>query len=287
MTPKLPIASITDEFSPDYQVALNAMEGIGMTGAELRLLFGKNIIDLTDEEIDQARQMAEAKGMQVISLASPILKCVLPGAPEIDSRFQQDMFNARFNYEDQPQLIERGFELAKRSGAKIIRVFTYWRTVNPGACFDAIVNTLGELAEKARPHGLIIGVENEHACNIATGVETARLLAAIDHPNLKLVWDPANALVAGEAVPYPDGFRGIPIERIAHVHVKDCHMDGFKPLWGPVGTRGIEWKGQTAALLAGGYKGFFSLETHWPGPNGDKFLASTICAWNMVGLLSD
>lgn len=177
MTPKLPIASITDEFSPDYQVALNAMEGIGMTGAELRLLFGKNIIDLTDDEIDQARRMAEAQGMQVISLASPILKCVLPGSPDIDSRFQQDMFNARFSYEDQPKLIERGFELAKRSGAKIIRVFTYWRTVDPGACFDAIVNTLGELAEKARPHDLIIGVENEHACNIATGVETARLLA--------------------------------------------------------------------------------------------------------------
>lgn len=286
MEPKLPLAAITDEFSPDYQVALDAMAGAGMKGAELRLLFGKNIIDLTDEEIDTARRMAEARGMTVISLASPLLKCVLPGAPGIDSRFQQDMFNARFNYEDQPRLAARAFELARRSGARIIRVFSFWRTIEPEKCLDAAVNTLGELAEKAKQHDLIIGLENEHACNIATGVESAAMLKRLNHPNLKLVWDPANALMAGEAVPYPDGYRGIPADRIAHVHVKDCYMDGYKPLWGPVGTRGVEWKGQIAALLADGYRGYLSLETHWAGPNGDKLLGSTICGWNMVGLAS-
>ena len=45
---------------------------------------------------------------------------------------------------------------------------------------------------------MIIGLENEHACNIATGAETARVLAALDHPNLQVVWDPANAVVSGE-----------------------------------------------------------------------------------------
>ncbi|MCC7499766.1 MAG: sugar phosphate isomerase/epimerase [Bryobacterales bacterium] len=286
MEPKLPLASITDEFSPDYPAALSAMESIGMRGAELRLLFGKNIIDLTDDEIGQARRMAEERSMAIVSLASPLLKCVLPGAPEIDIRFQQDMFNAKFNYEDQPRLAERAFELAKRSGAKIIRVFSFWRTVEPDKCLEAVINTLGELAEKAKKHDLTIGLENEHACNIATGVESAAMLKRLNHPNLKLVWDPANALVAGEAVPFPDGYRGIAAERIAHVHVKDCYMDGHKPLWGPVGTRGVQWKGQIAALLADGYKGYLSLETHWAGPNGDKMLASTICGWNMVGLAS-
>jgi hypothetical protein len=31
------------------------MAEIGMTGAELRMVFGKNIIDLTDEELDRAK----------------------------------------------------------------------------------------------------------------------------------------------------------------------------------------------------------------------------------------
>lgn len=61
-------------------------------------------------------------------------------------------------------------------------------------------------------------------------------------------------------------------------------MEGHTPIWGPVGTRHVDWRGQIAALRADGYKGFLSLETHWPGPSGDKFLASTICGWNLRGL---
>ena len=38
MQPKLRIAAITDEYSPDLALALNAMAATGMTGAELRVL---------------------------------------------------------------------------------------------------------------------------------------------------------------------------------------------------------------------------------------------------------
>jgi sugar phosphate isomerase/epimerase len=37
---------------------------------------------------------------------------------------------------------------------------------------------------------------------------------------------------------------------------------------GPLGTRAVRWKEQIAALLADGYPGYVSLETHWPGPGG-------------------
>lgn len=63
-------------------------------------------------------------------------------------------------------------------------------------------------------------------------------------------------------------------------------MEGHKPVWGPLGTRSIDWKGQIAALMADGYKGWLSLETHWPGPGEDKMEASKICGWNLRGLAS-
>src|SRR5207248_1218728 len=44
---RFPIAAITDEFSPDIETAVRSMAEIGMTGAELRMVFGKNILDLT------------------------------------------------------------------------------------------------------------------------------------------------------------------------------------------------------------------------------------------------
>ncbi len=285
MNTKLRTAAITDEFCPDLEASAQAMAEIGMTGAELRVVFGKNILDLTDAEVDAAKAIATAKGLEVISLSSPLLKCVLPDSPPVDSRFQHDIFASKHTFEDQPRLARRAFDIAHKTGARVIRVFSYWRTVDPDQCFDRIAEALGCLAQDAAKEDIVIGIENEHACNVSTGADAARLLAAVNHPNLQVVWDPANAYVAGE-IPFPDGYRVMPAGRIAHVHAKDCRLDGHKPVWGPLGTCDVDWKGQIAALLADGYNGWVSLETHWPGPNGNKFQASTICGWNLQGLLS-
>ena len=286
MTPQFRIAAITDEFSPaDFKASLAAMKAIGMTGAELRVVNGKNIMDLDAGELQGAKDLLDEYGLETVSIASPVLKCVLPGAPDVDTRFQQDVFASKHTFDDQPRLADRAFEIAQFFGARIIRVFTYWRTVEPDRCFDAIARELEKLAAAAAKHDLIIGVENEHACNIGTAQESGRILRAVDHPNLKLVWDPANAFVAGED-PFPHGYQLLPKDRIVHVHAKDCHMDGHKPIWGPLGTRRLDWKGQIAALRADGYQGWLSLETHWPGPDGDKFEASVICGWNLRGLAS-
>ncbi len=280
-----PIAAITDEFSPDLATAAQSMREVGMTAAELRIVFGKNIIDLTDEELDRAQQIVADQGLKIISIASPLLKCVLPDAPAIDSRFQQDIFASKHTFEDQPRLSERAFEIARRTGARIVRVFSYWRTVEPEKCFDRIVAAVRELAEKAAKHDLIIGLENEHACNIATGAETARVLDAVSHPNLRVVWDPCNALVSGEN-PFPEGYRRMAAGRIVHVHAKDCFVNNHTPTFGPLGECGIDWTGQIRALVNDGYKGYISLETHWPGPGGDKHAGSVICGRNLKALVT-
>jgi sugar phosphate isomerase/epimerase len=276
MSARFRIAAITDEFSPDLEIAARSMAEVGMTGAELRMVFGKNIAALTDAELDRAIAIARGYGLEIISIASPLLKCVLPDSPDVDARFQKDMFAATQTFADQPAIAQRTFEIAKRTGARIIRVFSYWRTVRPEECFDRIVEALRTLADQAAQRGLIIALENEHACNIGTAAETAPLLAALDHPHLKMVWDPANAMVSGET-PFPDGYRKLPPERIAHVHAKDCVREGEKLVWGPLADGLIDWHGQVDALARDGYTGWLSLETHWTGPHGDKHEASMIC----------
>lgn len=283
--PKLTIAAITDEFSPDLAIALIAMREIGMSVAELRVIGGKNILDLTEEELRRAKDQLDEAGFTVVSIASPLLKCVLPGGPQVDTRFQQDVFASRHTFDDQPRLAARAFEVAHFFGARLIRVFSYWRTVNPAACFDAIVSALSRLAADAAGEGILIGLENEHACNVGTAEESVPVLRTVVDPHLALVWDPANALVAGEE-PFPHGYSLLPKTRIGHVHAKDCEMVGHQPVWGPLGTRRVDWKGQIAALKRDGYGGAISLETHWSGPNGDKLEASRICGWNLRGLAS-
>jgi sugar phosphate isomerase/epimerase len=277
-------AAITDEFSPDdLAAALDGMAAVGMTGAELRVVGRRNMIDLSDEEVDGVRAAVEAKGMAIVSLASPLLKCVLPDSPPLDSRVQHDVFGSPHTFEDQPRLTKRAFEIAERLGVGIIRVFSFWRTTEPEKCYPQLRDALMALADQAAARGVVIGLENEHACNVGTGAEAARFLSTIDHPALQLVWDPANASILGET-PFPDGYDALPASRIAHVHAKDCYVKDHKPIWGAVGEVGIDWRGQIDALRRDGYRGWLSLETHWTGPNNDKFEASTICGRNLKKL---
>jgi sugar phosphate isomerase/epimerase len=281
----IPIGAITDEFSLDLEVALDAMSALGMTIAELRLIGDHNIIDLPDEEIRRVRDQVERRGMRVLSIASPVLKCVLPDAPPLDERFQQDVFGSPYTIADQPRLAKRAIEIAEQTGAKFIRVFSYWRTIAPAQCHDRIVSALRDLADQAGDRGLIIGLENEHACNVATGAEAGRVLASLDHPALKSIWDPANAFILGET-PFPDGYAKLPASRVGHVHAKDCVVNGIKPTWGALGTMGIDWRGQIAALKRDGYAGAISLETHWRTSDGDRLQPSVICGANLRDLVA-
>jgi sugar phosphate isomerase/epimerase len=284
--PPFPTAAITDEFATDdLDTALAAMRSVGMEAAELRVVFGRNMLDLSDDEIDRARDAVARAGMRVLSIASPVLKCVLPDAPPVDARFQQDVVGAVHTFEDQPRLARRAFEVAERTSAGIIRVFSYWRTVDPDRVFDRVAAALRDLADQAQERGVIIGLENEHACNVGTGAEAARMLAAVDHPALGLIWDPANASLLGE-VPFPDGYASLPHHRIVHVHAKDCVVNGHTPTWGPLGEMAVDWRGQIAALARDGYHGAISLETHWRGLNGDRLEASTICGRNLQALVT-
>ena len=165
-----------------------------MTGAELRVVDGKNILDLNDDELKRTRDSLQKAGLQVVSIASPVLKCVLPNAPEVDSRFQHDVFASKHTFEDQPRLTEHAIRVAQFFGAPVLRVFSYWRTVEPKRCEEAIVKALTGLAAIGEKEKIIIGLENEHACNVGTAEETAYILKRVTHPNLKVVWDPANSL---------------------------------------------------------------------------------------------
>jgi sugar phosphate isomerase/epimerase len=256
-----------------------------MTGVELRTIGGRNIVDLSDGEIDTVVAAAKVRDMEIVSIASPLLKCVLPDAPPVDSRFQQDVFGSPFTFDDQPRLARRAFEIARLTRARIVRVFSYWRTVDPARCEERIVTALQALADEAARHDVTIGLENEYACNVGTADESARLLDRLSHRHLQLIWDPANAFILGDT-PYPDGYRLLPRDRVLHVHVKDCVMRDGRAVWGPIGEMGIDWAGQIEALERDGYRGWLSLETHWKGPSGDTLEASVICGRRLQALVA-
>ena len=144
--------AITDEFSDDLGEALTAIARTGITQLELRVVNRRNILQLTDPELREVIDEIAAHGMRVIGIASPLFKWDIPGGPATDPNFQQDIFGAAYTHADLPMLRERAFEVARQTGAKLIRVFSYWRTIDPKACRARIAETLHDIAVDAARH---------------------------------------------------------------------------------------------------------------------------------------
>jgi len=259
------ISVINDEITQDFGRACEvAAQEFGLQFIEIRALWGKNIMRLDAKEIDEARKILEKYKLRVCSIASPIFKVDWSGAPTSKFSPKRDQFGADFTFEQQDELLERGFELMRVFQVDRIRIFDFWRLDDQAPYRAAIDAKLLEAAKKASNRGVTLLLENEPSCNTATGAEAKRTLDAVRSPNFKLNWDPGNAASRGE-VAYPDGFSHLPKNRLGYVHCKDVVRNGDKSEWMKMGAGIIDWVGQYRALKRVGYRGVVSLETHWRG----------------------
>lgn len=258
------VAVINDEVSQDFgHVCEVAAREFGMHWIELRSMWKKNIVSLDQKEVAEARRIVEKNQLKVTDIASPLFKVDWPGAPK--SKFSEDKsFNASFDWKQQDEVLERAIEMAKAFQTDRVRCFDFWRLEDQSPYRTAMNDKLHEAAEKCAKHGMILVLENEPACNTATGGESAKVLSAVQHRSFMLNWDPGNAAASGE-IPYPDGYKLLPKDRIGHCHCKDVVKKGKKYDWAPMGGGLIDWAGQFRALKQDGYRFAVSLETHWNG----------------------
>jgi sugar phosphate isomerase/epimerase len=261
------VAVITDEISQDFDHAcFIAAREFGMEWVEVRELWRKNLMNLSSNEIVQAVAILKKYGLRVTDIASPLFKVDWPGAPTSKLSPKHDQFQAGFTYDQQNEVQEKCVEVAKAFGTDRVRGFDFWRLDDQAPYREAINSKLREAAANFAKHDIVFVLENEYACNTATGAEAAKTLAAVTVPNFELNWDPGNAAARGE-VPFPNGWDLLPKGRIGHCHCKDVltKSDGQGFQWMPVGKGTIDWVGQFRAMKQAGYKLGVSLETHWAG----------------------
>jgi L-ribulose-5-phosphate 3-epimerase len=258
------VAVINDEISQDFgrSCEVTARE-FGMSWIELRGMWKKNIINLDEKEVAEARRILEKYQLKVTDIASPLFKVDWPGAPKSEFS-EKNSFGANFSLDQQDEVLERAIEMAKAFQTDRVRCFDFWRLKDPAPYRSAINDKLGEAAGKAEKKGIILLLENEQSCNTATAAEAVKVLEAVQSPSFMLNWDAGNAAASGE-IPYPDGYNLLPKDRIGHCHCKDVVKKGQKYDWDPVGKGIIDWAGQFKALKRDGYRFAVSLETHWAG----------------------
>jgi L-ribulose-5-phosphate 3-epimerase len=260
------LAVINDEITEDFGRACEiASKDFGLHWIELRGMWGKNLTELDAKEIAEAQRILQKYQLRVTDIASPLFKVDWPGAPLSKESPKRDQFHAGFDFKQQSQLLDHCIELARQFQTDRIRCFDFWRLENQAPYRAAINEKLRGAAEVCARHNKILLLENEMACNTATGEEAAAVLKAVPNGNFMLNWDPGNAAAIG-STPYPDGYRLLPHDRIGHCHVKDVKREpGKKYEWAAVGDGVVDWVGQFRALAKDGYHHAVSLETHWRG----------------------
>lgn len=270
------IAVINDEISQDFGRVCEVASGFGMKWIELRGMWNKNILDLDSREIAESLRLLKKYDLRVTDIASPLFKVDWPGAPKSKFSPKQDQFNAHFGFDQQDEVLEKCIELAKTFATDRVRCFDFWRLDDPKPHRAAINEKLRQAAEEAGAKGITLLLENESACNTATGAEAAQVLAAVKNSSFMLNWDAGNAAASGET-PYPNGYNLLPKQRIGHCHCKDVIKNGLKYEWAAMGKGFVDWVGQFKALKNEGYHYAVSLETHWRGAGSAE--DSTVASW--------
>ena len=245
------LAVITDEISQDIEQAVAVCREFDVSGIEIRSVWEKGPHELSDNEIHQIRKLADKNNLRVPCIASPVYK----------SDFGNDAEDA-----EHLDILDRCLWVAKQLNAEIVRVFTFWRKESTPANWEAIADKFQKPIAAATKAGIILGVENEPTTNATNGRETSNFVRNINHPNLRVVWDPGNDVFDPEReVPYPDGYESVR-DLICHVHLKDGNWDDTQQQFQavPLGEGEVDYLAQlNSLLLKDNYQGWLSLETHY------------------------
>lgn len=283
---------ITDEVHPDFATATVLISEWGLPLAEVRVVNGKNVTQLTDEAAAEAAATLHRHGLRVSAIASPVFKSPFDERP---SAVAADFgLSGAVSVEAQLRVLERSCELANLFGTRLVRVFTFLRVPWSESVVNEAVRRMVAAAEVAARHDVVLAVENEPVCVVGTGAELGAFIRLLDEalpPKLRAhvgaLWDPGNALADGELNAFPDGYEALPKGRIEHVHLKNAstlpaRMGTFVPLDEGL----IDYEGQFKALLADGYKGAVVLEPHYAPAGLDPAAAAERCVRAAQRLLS-
>lgn len=255
------ISVLTDEVAKSADEALAFCRQYGLRWVELRGVPGqrRSYFTLEGEDLKSAAKQFKEAGLGISFLNTGMLKFDLPGTEPARRRTEtaeqrakrlpaiQELFDRRM------ETLRQAIQAAHAFDVRIVRVFTFTRVEDPVALMPRIADILGEMAAVARKEGITLLVENEASCNVATSAELAQLCAAVPSPGLGINWDPVNEMPL-KAVPYPDGLKLLPRERILNVQMKARAL--------VVGPEFLDWSGILQALESGGYSGKVGLETH-------------------------
>jgi L-ribulose-5-phosphate 3-epimerase len=255
----------TDEIDEDLATALRFLRDYNLQWGEIRSVWGSYAEKQPLEKVKQMKALLDEHKIKASILATSFFKVPLPaeGSPALDAQWK---------------LLDDAMDRAEILGTKKLRTFafTYRASETPDpAVYPRIYELVAESARRAAKRGFQLAVENVGQSYVWTGADSAKLLSGVKEPALNLNWDPNNAAEKGEH-PFPEGYKMLDPKRIVHVHLRDFrHNAAGKVEWCAVGEGEADNLGQIRALIKDGFKGTWTLETHWRPKEGKAYASKT------------
>jgi sugar phosphate isomerase/epimerase len=238
------LTGFADEISPELDEQLNTLVDESMRYMELRSVWDKNVLDLTDEELEKVKSVASERGIRTSSIGSPI------GKVSITEPFERHMERFR-----------RALYAADVMQAPYLRVFSFFipEGQEPALYRDEVLERMGMLAGEAEDAGVTLLHENEKEIYGDVPSRCVDILAGVDSPALRAAWDAANFVQCEVSRPYTEGYELLR-PYVAYVHIKDALASSGRVV--PAGEGDGQLPETLSALRASGFDGFFSLEPH-------------------------
>ncbi len=236
------LSAFADEISKDPVEQLDVLESHGIRHIEFRSIYGANVLDLSESQHLDFRQLLRSRGFGLSAIGSPV------GKIKITDSFEEHLSR-----------IELALGLAEFYEAPRVRIFSYYMPAgeDPASHREETIRRMGAIAELAAARGITLFLENEKGIYGDTAARVLDILATVDSPSLSHAFDPANYVEVGQPI---DEAWSLLRPRVTHFHVKDYDSKIHRNV--PAGAG----EGQIPRLIpdavANGFDGFCVLEPH-------------------------
>lgn len=237
------ISAFADEISDDLSTQIENLKMNGVGYIELRGVWGKNVLALTEDEIRLIKKQAADHGIGFSSIGSPLGKFPLDGD-----------FNLQI--ED----LKKAIDYAHILEAPYIRIFSFWMPhgTDPARHRSQVMDWLGRMIAVAEGTGIVLAHENEKDIYGDTGDRCLDIFNNLQSPAFTGIFDFANFVQCNQR-PYIDCWLKLK-PFITYFHIKDALFGSGKVV--PAGQGNGDIEKILGEAFAAGFDNFLTLEPH-------------------------